>query len=206
MGTEVNALELIGYDPETKTFPSTVYSNFSPIPLPYEWGLDDNTLRISVSYGELDATFEGTFSEDGKSFQGGWRPNPGADEAVNVPYDIGGHRVKRSGEVESVIARLWRGWTTTANADKYQELLSQEILPGIEAKARGYRGVFVLRRDDGERVEFVTLTLWDSLDAIRTLVGDDYEVAYIPVKAKKALASYDERSLHYELALSLLLS
>jgi hypothetical protein len=51
-------------------------------------------LRISVSHGALDATFEGTFREDGNRFEGGWRPNPGADETVNVPYDIGGHRVK----------------------------------------------------------------------------------------------------------------
>jgi hypothetical protein len=93
-GFEIEALELIGYDPENKTFPSTVYSTFSPTPVPYKWDVDDDTLTISVSYGELDATFKGTFSKDGESFGGGWRPNPGADETVNVPYDIGGHRVK----------------------------------------------------------------------------------------------------------------
>ena len=93
MGTEVHALELIRYDPATNTFPSTVYSNFSPTPLPYEWGIGDATLTISVSYGDLDARFTGTFSEDGQSFEGGWRPNPGADQSINVPYDIRGHRV-----------------------------------------------------------------------------------------------------------------
>jgi hypothetical protein len=90
VGMEIDALELIGYDPETKTFPSTVFSGFSPTPLPYKWDVSDDTLTISVSYGSLDATFKGTFSEDVESFGGGWRPNPGADEAVNVPYDIGG--------------------------------------------------------------------------------------------------------------------
>jgi hypothetical protein len=49
-------------------------------------------VTISVSYGPLDATFSGEFSEDGNTFSGGWRPNPGADEAVNVPYDIAGRR------------------------------------------------------------------------------------------------------------------
>jgi hypothetical protein len=93
-GTEIDALELIGYDPETKTFPSTVFSGFSATPLPYKWDVSDDTLTISVSYGPLDATFRGRFSEDGESFEGGWRPNPGADETVNVPYDIGGRRVK----------------------------------------------------------------------------------------------------------------
>jgi hypothetical protein len=92
MGMKIDSLELIGYDPETKTFPSTVYSNMSPTPLPYRWEVDDDTVAISVSYGPLDATFKGAFSEDGRSFGGGWRPNPGADETVNVPYDISGRR------------------------------------------------------------------------------------------------------------------
>ena len=70
LGLEIESLELIGYDPETQTFPSTVFSNLSPTPLPYRWEVDD----------------------DGEWFGGGWRPNPGADETVNVPYDIGGRR------------------------------------------------------------------------------------------------------------------
>jgi hypothetical protein len=48
--------------------------------------------RISVSYGPLDATFTGSWREDG-TFSGGWRPNPGADESLNISYDIGGHRL-----------------------------------------------------------------------------------------------------------------
>jgi hypothetical protein len=93
MGLQIDSLELIGYDPESGTFPSTVYSNLSPAPLPYRWEVDDDILRITVSYGPLDATFTGSFDDDGESFGGGWRPNPGADESVNVPYDIGGRRL-----------------------------------------------------------------------------------------------------------------
>jgi hypothetical protein len=91
---KIKSRELIGYDPETKAFSSLVFSNLSPIPLPYKWDLRDDTLTISVSYGPLDAKFSGKFSKDGKSFSGGWRPNPGADETVNMPYDIGGSRIK----------------------------------------------------------------------------------------------------------------
>jgi hypothetical protein len=54
--------------------------------------VEDDTVTISVSYGPLDATFTGAFGQDGRSFNGGWRPNPGADETVNVPYDIDGRR------------------------------------------------------------------------------------------------------------------
>jgi hypothetical protein len=93
MGMQLDSLELIGYDPETATFPSTVYANIGPQPLPYRWEVEGDTLKISVSYGPLDATFIGSFGADGLSFGGSWRPNPGADETVNVPYDIAGHRL-----------------------------------------------------------------------------------------------------------------
>jgi hypothetical protein len=92
MGMQIDSLELIGYDPETDTFPSTVYSNFSPEPLPYKWDVQGDSVTITVSYGPLDSTFTGSWHEDG-TFSGGWRPNPGADEGVNVPYDIGGRRL-----------------------------------------------------------------------------------------------------------------
>ena len=91
VGQRIDALELIGYDPETDTFPSTVYSNFFADPLPYRWDVQGDTVIITVSYGQLDATFTGSWREDG-TFSGGWRPNPGADETVNVPYDVGGRR------------------------------------------------------------------------------------------------------------------
>jgi Protein of unknown function (DUF1579) len=91
---QIKSHELIGYDAETKAFSSLVFSNVSPSPLPYKWEVHGRDVIISVSYGPLDATFTGTFSEDGDSFSGGWRPNPGADESVNVPYDISGTRVE----------------------------------------------------------------------------------------------------------------
>jgi hypothetical protein len=97
MGQQVDALELIGYDPETDTFPSTVYSGFAPAPLPYRWDVQGDSVTITVSYPPLDATFTGFWREDG-TFAGGWRPNPGADETVNVPYDIGGHRLSEGSD------------------------------------------------------------------------------------------------------------
>jgi hypothetical protein len=92
MGLEIESLELIGYDPETETFPSTVFSNLAPAPLPYRWEVAADDVTITVSHGPLDATFTGAWREDG-TFSGGWRPNPGADETVNMPYDIGGRRL-----------------------------------------------------------------------------------------------------------------
>jgi hypothetical protein len=92
LGLTIDSTELVGYDPETKRFPSTVYSNMSPAPLPYLWDVDGEDVTITVSYGPLDSTFEGRFGDDGR-FSGGWRPNPGADPAVNVAYDLSGERL-----------------------------------------------------------------------------------------------------------------
>lgn len=92
-GMSIDSTELIGYDPETGTFPSTVFANMAPNPLPYTWAVDGDDVTIKVQYGPLDATFTGKFSADGNTFGGGWRPNPGADPNVNIAYDIEGTRV-----------------------------------------------------------------------------------------------------------------
>ena len=87
----IDSREIIAYDPQTGSFPSHVYSNVSPVPLPYRWHVQGETLTITVKYGPLDATFHGRFEGDG-SFAGGWRPNPDADPNINVAYDIRGMR------------------------------------------------------------------------------------------------------------------
>jgi hypothetical protein len=51
------------------------------------------SVTITVKYGPMDSSFKGSFDDDG-TFSGGWRPNPGADETVNVSYDVSGDRVK----------------------------------------------------------------------------------------------------------------
>ena len=96
-----------------------------------------------------------------------------------------------------MIARLWRGWTSVENADPYERLLRTTILPGIHRIA-GYRGAYLLRRSVPDGVEFATLTLWESLDAVRAFAGPDYELAVVPPEARRLLSRYDEKSVHYE--------
>ena len=100
-----------------------------------------------------------------------------------------------------MIARLWHGWTSRENARAYEDLLRSEILPGIHRVA-GYRGAHLFRRERESEVEFVTLTLFDSMDAVRAFAGDDYEAAVVPSEARELLARFDPRSKHYDIALS----
>lgn len=78
-------------------------------------------------------------------------------------------------------------------------MLKPELLPGI-SKVKGYRGSYLLRRQAGEEVEFITIMLWDSIDAIRAVAGPDYETAVIPAERRKYLSHYDAKSAHYEIA------
>jgi heme-degrading monooxygenase HmoA len=95
-----------------------------------------------------------------------------------------------------MIARLWHGVTSHENAKKYEDLLRGEILPGIH-RVEGYRGAWLLRREIPEGAEFVTLTIFDSMDAVRRFAGDDLEKAVVPEEARKLLARFDGRSVHY---------
>ena len=98
-----------------------------------------------------------------------------------------------------MISRIWHGWTIRGNADKYEALLKEEIFVGIqERNIRGFRSIQLLRREVGEEVEFVTIMLFDSLDAVRGFAGDDYEAAVVPANARAILSRFDKRSQHYE--------
>jgi heme-degrading monooxygenase HmoA len=96
-----------------------------------------------------------------------------------------------------MITRIWHGWTTPENADGYEQLLRSRVLPGIQ-RVRGYLGGYLLRDECGDEVEFVTVTLFDSLDAVRAFAGEDYESAVVPAEARRLLARFDKRSRHYE--------
>ena len=98
-----------------------------------------------------------------------------------------------------MISRIWHGWTTPANADAYESLLQSEIFQGIrDRQIAGYRGIHLLRRSLENEVEFVTLMWFDSIDAVRTFAGEDYEAAVVPPKARALLSRFDARSQHYE--------
>ncbi|SRR6266511_3853795 len=99
-----------------------------------------------------------------------------------------------------MITRVWHGWTSADNANADEELLRTKILPGIH-NVEGYLGAGLLRRSVGDEVEFITLTRFDSLDAVRAFAGDDYERAVIVDEAHRLLSRFDERSAHYETVL-----
>ncbi len=98
-----------------------------------------------------------------------------------------------------MIARVWHGYTKPEHADAYESMLKPELLPGV-SKVKGYKGSYLLRRNLGAEIEFITIMLWESIDAIRAVAGPDYGTAVIPEERRKYLARYDARAAHYEVA------
>ena len=97
-----------------------------------------------------------------------------------------------------MIARTWRGWTAATDADHYVDYV---LATGIRAyrETPGNRGAWILRRDDGDRTEFVTLSFWESRDAVRAFAGDDIDQAVFYPEDDRFLVERELRVHHYEL-------
>lgn len=97
------------------------------------------------------------------------------------------------------IKRIWHGWTTLENADAYQQLLHNEIFPGIEGKnIPGYQKIELFRMDQDEEVEFITIMTFNSLQNVIDFQGEDYKKCYVPDAAQRVLKRWDQESAHYE--------
>jgi hypothetical protein len=102
----------------------------------------------------------------------------------------------RAGYPRRMTTRVWRGWTSAENAEAYKRFLLTELFPTM-GDIDGFQGAEVLTRPDGDEVEFVTLTRFDSLDAVRAFAGDHYETPVLEPRALELLARYEKRALHY---------
>ena len=101
-----------------------------------------------------------------------------------------------------MISRIWHGWTALEDADNYESLLRADVLPGIH-RIRGYNGAYLLRREAAnQEIEFLTITQFTDMVAVKAFAGKDYERAVIAPGAGKFLTHFDERSAHYETLLT----
>src|SRR5215203_3444302 len=77
-----------------------------------------------------------------------------------------------------MIARTWTGTVRRSDAEEYAEYIRETGFAEY-GQTPGNRGAWMLRRDEGERTEFITLSMWESVDAIRSFAGDDIEAAVL---------------------------
>jgi heme-degrading monooxygenase HmoA len=100
----------------------------------------------------------------------------------------------------SVITRVWRGWAPVDRAQEYERHYRSEVLPVLRGVA-GFEGARLLQRTTGDETEFVSLTFFDDLDAVRAFAGPDYETAVVADEAREVLVRFDDHAGHYETVL-----
>ena len=96
-----------------------------------------------------------------------------------------------------MVARVWRGYAAVTEGEAYPRHLLQSVRPKLE-QLPGFKGLYLLRRRGLEEIEFLVVTLWDSMDAIRAFAGDQPELAVVEPDARAALVRFDNTVSHYE--------
>jgi len=97
-----------------------------------------------------------------------------------------------------MIARIWHGVTAASKADEYIEYVKATGLKDYE-KTEGNLGAFLLRRLEGDKAHFLTLSFWTSFDAIRKFAGEQYEQAVYYPEDEAFLLEFEEKVVHYEI-------
>ncbi len=96
-----------------------------------------------------------------------------------------------------MIARVWRGATRAEDGEAYAAYVEESGLASAR-KLAGSRGTLLLRRVVGDRAEFETVLLFDSLDDVRAFAGDDLEAAVFFPEDDRYLVERDLHVSHYE--------
>src|SRR5215469_17337146 len=96
-----------------------------------------------------------------------------------------------------MIARLWHGRTKAADTDEYKRYLFNSGIPAYRA-TNGNRGAWVLCRIEGDITHFVTLSFWESWDAVKAFAGNDIETARYFPEDEKYLLEFESTVTHYD--------
>jgi heme-degrading monooxygenase HmoA len=101
-----------------------------------------------------------------------------------------------------MIARVWRGQATREGADAYRRHFTESVRPAL-ASVSGHRGAIVLSREvkSDSRTEFLVVTLWDSMEAVRAFAGPDPSRAVVASDARALLVAFDPFARHYDVVL-----
>lgn len=100
-----------------------------------------------------------------------------------------------------MIIRSWKGATKKSDAEEYYEYLLETGIKEYQ-ETEGNQGVYVLRKDDGDRTEFILLSLWDSFKSIRSFAGSEPEKAVFYPEDEEYLIDFDKEVTHFDVLYS----
>jgi heme-degrading monooxygenase HmoA len=100
-----------------------------------------------------------------------------------------------------MIARTWRGKANVSKADDYERHFTTKVAPHLKA-IEGHQGAYLLRREADGQVEFLAVTMWDSIDTIKKFTGPNPDVAIVEPEGQAALSVFDNFASNYEVIYS----
>ena len=96
-----------------------------------------------------------------------------------------------------MISRHWKGIAKPGQAEAYIDHLKSDTFPKL-ASIPGFLSASILRREVEAGTEFQIVTVWESLDAIRSFAGPKADVAVVPAGVQALMSTYDSHVVHYE--------
>jgi heme-degrading monooxygenase HmoA len=96
-----------------------------------------------------------------------------------------------------VIARMWHGVTAADRADEYLDYLNRTGVPDYR-ETEGNRGVYVLRRIEGDEAHFLTVSFWGSIEEVKAFAGSDPEKARYYPEDEEFLLEFEPQVKHYD--------
>ena len=97
-----------------------------------------------------------------------------------------------------MIARHWKGLAKKERASEYIDHLKNDTFRKLKS-INGFIAASILTRGTSEGVEFLIVTKWKSLEAIKSFTGHQEEVAVVPAVVQDIMIRYDEKVTHYEI-------
>ena len=97
-----------------------------------------------------------------------------------------------------MVVRMWHGRVKSSKADEYTEFLKQRAAPDYSS-GRGLKKLYFLRRNEGEVVHFLLLTIWDSMESVKKFAGENPETAKYYPEDDEFLLEKEPQSALYEL-------
>jgi heme-degrading monooxygenase HmoA len=101
-------------------------------------------------------------------------------------------------ECGEMIVRTWRGHAPQSKPEDYPAHFNGAVLPELR-NVPGFVNAMLLRRETAEGYDFLVVTTWESLEAIKSFAGAAYDRAVVEPGAVAALAGFDDTVDHYEL-------
>ena len=127
-----------------------------------------------------------------------WSTVVGEGASTPIRPNAAAHGEKSSLGESGPILRMWKGRAALEGAASYVEHATEKVFPSLRA-IEGHRGAYLLRRTVGGSIEFVVLTLWESMEAVRRFAGEEPDKAVVEPAARATLTEFDKFVTHFQI-------